>query len=197
MEAIPEIETPRLLLRPWREEDAAPYAEMNADPEVRRWMFPARPLTAEESTREIAAMVDQWRRLGFGHWAVELRETGELVGRTGAKRHADWDLDPENTEVGWLYARTAWGRGLATEGAIAAVRFLLEEVRRPEVISIARLDNLASHRVMRKAGLEWAGSRRWYERRADVLWYSSRRTAEKTRGPRPGDSATAAPSARS
>jgi RimJ/RimL family protein N-acetyltransferase len=180
VDAIPVIETPRLLLRPWREEDLAPYADMNADPDVRRFMFPARPLSAQESAREIDVMVDQWRRLGFGHWAVELKETGALIGRTGAKRHADWDLDPENTEVGWLYARVAWGRGLATEGAIAAVRFLLEDVGRPEVISIARLDNLASHRVMRKAGLEWAGTRRWYERRADVLWFSSKRTAEKT-----------------
>ena len=203
---IPEIETPRLLLRPWRDEDLDAYAEMNADPEVRRFMFPARPLTREESEREVEGMLEQWRRLGFGHWAVELRDSGELIGRTGAKRHGDWDLDPENTEVGWLYSRSAWGRGLATEGAIAAVRFCLEELQRPEVISIADLGNLASHRVMRKAGLEWAGVRRWYrdakhsasvpnpsgdakhsasvpnpsERRLDVLWYSSKRTAEKT-----------------
>jgi RimJ/RimL family protein N-acetyltransferase len=178
--AIPEIETPRLLLRPWRDSDVEPYAEMNGDPEVRSYMFPPRPLTPAESVREIEAMVDQWHRLGFGHWAVELRETGELIGRTGAKRHDDWDLDPENTEVGWLYARSAWGQGFATEGALAAVQFCLEDVGRPEVISIAMLGNLASHRVMRKAGLEWAGVRRWYERRADVLWYSSNRTAEKT-----------------
>ena len=180
---IPEIETPRLLLRPWRSEDLEPYARMNADEEVRTFMFPGRPLTFEESEDEIAQMMDQWRRLGFGHWAVELRETAELIGRTGAKRHADWDLDPENTEVGWLYARSAWGMGYATEGATAAVRFLLEDLRRPEVISIAHLSNLASHHVMRKAGLEWAGARRWYERRLDVVWYSSRRTAEKTGDP--------------
>lgn len=143
-------------------------------------MFPGRPLTRAESEQEIADMVDQWHRLGFGHWAVELRATGELIGRTGAKRHADWDLDPENTEVGWLYARSAWGNGYATEGAVAAVRFCLGDLRRPEVISIAHLSNLASHRVMRKAGLEWAGVRRWYERRIDVVWYSSKRTAAKT-----------------
>jgi len=177
---IPEIETPRLLLRPWRDGDVEAYAEINADPEVRHFMHPGRPLTREECGREIDAMVDQWRLLGFGHWAVELRETGELIGRTGAKRHTDWDLDPQNTEVGWLYARSAWGEGFATEGAIAAVRYCLEELKRPEVISIAHLSNLASHRVMRKAGLEWAGVRRWYERRLDVLWYSSKRTAEKT-----------------
>ena len=94
--------------------------------------------------------------------------------------------------MGWLYTPSAWGRGLATEGATAAVRFCLEDLGRPEVISIATLDNLASHRVMRKAGLEWAGVRRWYKdsasnpfgRGLDVLWYSSKRTAEKT-GDRP------------
>jgi RimJ/RimL family protein N-acetyltransferase len=182
--AIPLMETERLILRPWRPEDLDAYAAMNADPQVRTFMFPGRPLTREESEHEIAQMVDQWQRLGFGHWAVELRETGELVGRTGAKRHDDWDLDPENTEVGWLYGRSAWGRGYATEGATAAVRFLLEDLRRPEVISIAHLSNLASHRVMRKAGLQWAGARRWYERRLDVVWYSSRsRTAAKTGDP--------------
>jgi RimJ/RimL family protein N-acetyltransferase len=157
------IETPRLRLRPWRGEDLDAYAAMNANPEVRRYMSPARPLTREESAREIEGLVEPWSRLGFGYWAVELRETGELIGRTGAKRHTDWGLDPENTEVGWLYARSAWGRGIATEGAIAAVRFCLEELGRPEVISIAALDNLASHRVMKKAGLEWAGVRRWYK----------------------------------
>ena len=181
--SIPRIETPRLVLRAWREEDLDAYAAMNADEEVRTYMFPGRALNRAESAEEIAQMCDQWRRLGFGHWAVELRETGELIGRTGAKRHNDWDLDPENTEVGWLYARPAWGKGYATEGATAAVRFLLEDLRRPEVISIAHLSNVASHRVMRKAGLEWAGARRWYERRLDVVWYSSKRTAQKTGDP--------------
>ena len=177
---IPEIRTPRLRLRPWRSEDLDAYAAMNADPQVREYMFPPRPLTREESEREIEELVGQWVRLGFGHWAVELRESGDLIGRTGAKRHDDWDLDPEHTEVGWLYARSAWGRGLATEGATAAVSFCLDELQRPEVISIAHLSNLASHRVMRKAGLEWAGVRRWHERRVNVVWYSSKRTAAKT-----------------
>ena len=177
---IPRIETARLLLREWREEDVAPYAAMNADPEVRRFMHPARPLTDAEAALEIDHLLEGWRRLGFGHWAVELRETGELIGRTGIKRHPDWEPDPENTEVGWLYARSAWGRGFATEGAIESVRFCLEDVGSPEAISIAHMDNVASHRVMKKAGLTWAGVRRWYERGIDVVWYHSREIAEKT-----------------
>ena len=114
---IPTIETPRLLLREWRDEDVAPYAAMNADPEVRRFMHPARPLTEAESALEVDHLMDQWRRLGFGHWAVELRETGELIGRTGIKRHTDWEPDLENTEVGWLIERSASGRGIAMYGA--------------------------------------------------------------------------------
>ncbi len=177
---IPRRETPRLLLREWCDADLGPYAEMNADPEVRRYMFPPRPLTEAESALEIDHVLDQWQRLGFGHWAVELRESGELIGRTGIKRHPDWDPDPQNTEVGWLYARAAWGRGLATEGAIESVRFCLEDVGSHEAISIAHVDNLASHRVMKKAGLSWAGVRHWHERGIDVVWYHSRRIAEKT-----------------
>ena len=177
---IPRIETPRLLLREWRDEDLAAYAEINADPEVRRYMHPPRPLTEAESALEIDHLVDQWQRLGFGHWAVELRETGELIGRTGIKHHPDWEPDPRNTEVGWLYARAAWGKGYATEGAIESVRFCLEDVGSHEAISIAHMDNLASHRVMKKAGLSWAGARRWYERGIDVVWYRSRRIADKT-----------------
>ena len=177
---IPTIETPRLVLRDWRDEDLEPYAEMNADPEVRRYMHPPRPLTASESAFEIDQLRDQWKRLGFGHWAVELRETGELIGRTGIKRHADWEPDPLNTEVGWLYARSAWGRGFATEGAIESIRFCLEDVGAREAISIADMSNVASHRVMKKAGLSWAGARRWHERGIDVVWYSSRAIAEKT-----------------
>ena len=178
--AVPRIETDRLLLREWRDEDVKAYAEINSDPEVRRYINPARPLTEAEAALEIDHLIEHWRRFRFGHWAVELRETGELIGRTGIRRHPDWDPDPENTEVGWLYARSAWGQGYATEGAIACVRFGLEELRSPEVISIAHIDNLASHRVMKKAGLSWAGARRWHERDMDVVWYHSREIAEKT-----------------
>ncbi|MGI8945353.1 MAG: GNAT family N-acetyltransferase [Thermoleophilaceae bacterium] len=182
--AVPELETARLRLRPWRAGDIDAWAEINADPQVREYLYPRRPLTRTEAEAEIEQLRAHWQRLGFGHWAVELRETGELVGRTGARRHADWDLDPENTEVGWLYARSVWGQGLATEGALAVVEFCLEQLGRPEVISIAHVDNLASHRVMQRAGLEWAGVRRWHERSLDVVWYSSRRTAAKTGDPR-------------
>ncbi len=170
---IPVVETDRLILREWRAEDLDAYAAMNADPVVRRFMHPARPLSRAESAAEIAAEEERWATLGFGHRPVILKATGELIGRTGAKRHADWPLDPQNTEVGWLYARSAWGNGYATEGAAEAARHCLEIVGVPEVISIAHPDNHASHRVMKKIGLERADAFHWEARDLPVVYFRS------------------------
>ena len=140
-----------------------------------RYMYPPRPVTATEAALDVERLRQHWERHGFGHWAVEERDTGRFVGRTGLKRHPDWPLDPENTECGWLYARDVWGRGYATEAAREVVRFAIEDLERPEVISIAHPANAASRRVMEKAGLSYAGARRWEERGIDVVWYSLRR----------------------
>lgn len=171
--AVPKIETERLLLRAWRDDDVPAYARMLADAEVMRHMFPPRPLTRAEAAFDLHRLREHWLEHGFGHWAVEERATGRLIGRTGVKRHPDWPLDPDNTECGWLYARAAWGKGYATEGARAAIAFAHEQLGRPEVISITRPGNAASRRVMEKAGLAYAGRRHWTQRDLDVVWYSS------------------------
>ena len=172
--SIPALETERLLLRGWLPQDVDAYARINSDPEVRRFVRPARALTPSEADGEVGALLDQWRRVGFGHWAVILKETGQTIGRTGAKQHLDWPLGPDNCEVGWLYAREAWGKGYATEGALAALRFVFEEVGREQVISIADRHNHASHRVMERVGFSRAGALRWDARDMDVVWYSQR-----------------------
>jgi RimJ/RimL family protein N-acetyltransferase len=171
--AIPVVETERLILREWRPEDVDAYAEMNADPDVRRYMHPVGTLTRAQAEAEIEAEIERWDKLGFGHRPVVLKETGEVIGRTGAKRHPDWPLDPENTEVGWLYARSAWGKGYATEGAREAVRHCLEVVGVPEVISIAHPGNRESMHVMEKVGLVRAGAFHWEARDFDVVYYRS------------------------
>ena len=137
-------------------------------------MLPARALTREEAGLDVLRLREHWLQHGFGHWAVEERESGRFIGRAGIKRHPDWELDSENTEVGWLLDRAVWGQGLATEAALAAIRVCREELRRPEVISIAHPGNAASRRVMQKAGLALAGARRWEARGLDVVWYSLR-----------------------
>lgn len=172
---VDRIETARLLLREWHDADVERYAAICSDPLVMRYMWlEARAQTFEEAVADAARLREHWEREGFGHWVVEEKATGRMVGRTGLKHHLDWTLDPENTECGWLYAREAWGRGYATEAALEVVRFGLETLARPEVISIAHPDNAGSRRVMEKAGLTYAGSRHWEQRGVDVVWYSLR-----------------------
>jgi RimJ/RimL family protein N-acetyltransferase len=140
------LTTPRLLLRPWREDDLAPFAALNADPEVMRH-FPAL-LTREESdamAHRLAGLVEEQ---GWGLWAVERRDTGEFVGFTGlaVPRFALPFLPA--TEVGWRLARAAWGHGFATEAAAASLDHAFGALGLDEVVAMATARNARSHAVM-------------------------------------------------
>jgi RimJ/RimL family protein N-acetyltransferase len=65
----PSIETERLLLRPWREEDLDAYAEMCADPEVMRYIGSGRAIERDEAWRQIATFIGHWQLRGYGLWA--------------------------------------------------------------------------------------------------------------------------------
>ncbi|WP_205324907.1 GNAT family N-acetyltransferase [Glycomyces sp. YM15] len=147
------LETPRLILRRWREGDIAPMAAVNADPEVMRWIRDG-SVRDERQTREgIRAWEDEWESHGFGLFAVELRSTGELAGFTGlAVPHFLPEILPA-VEVGWRLGRAHWGRGLATEAAAAAVRFAFEERGLERIVSVAQVGNDASERIMVKLGM--------------------------------------------
>ncbi|MGW2250631.1 GNAT family N-acetyltransferase [Kitasatospora sp. NPDC001660] len=147
------METPRLILRRWREEDLAPMAAVNSDPEVMRWIRDGRTLDETETRRFIELVEQRWDEEGFGLFAVEVRETGELAGFTGL---AVPQFLPEvlpAVEVGWRLDRAFWGRGFATEAAREAVRFAFEECGLDRLVSIAQIGNTASERVMDKLGM--------------------------------------------
>jgi RimJ/RimL family protein N-acetyltransferase len=168
-----EIETERLLLRQWREGDLKAYARICADTEVMRYL-PA-TLSREESAEQMAGFVRHWEERGFGLWAVEEGASGEFIGFVGLMRHDDWPEGEHRTEVGWRLGRAHWGRGLATEGALASVRYGFEGLGLARIISITLPENAASRRVMEKAGLTYRGETRW--RGHDVVWYAIDRDA--------------------
>ena len=169
---VSELETDRLLLRRWREGDLDAYATLNADPEVTRFLA-GRPYVHEESAAQIARFTRHWDEHGFGLWAVEANESGEMIGFIGFLRHDDWFASPFDAEIGWRLARHAWGRGMATEGARAALEHGFTLLGFERVISITRPDNLASRRVMEKLGLRPEGETHWRGR--DVVWYAIER----------------------
>jgi RimJ/RimL family protein N-acetyltransferase len=146
--AYPELLTPRLRLRGWRDDDLEPLARLNVDPLAMRHMGRG-PLSRDETVEQLKRMHRHWERHGFGVWAAESRETGKLLGRIGLSYHAVWPDDPE---VGWFLDPTVWGDGLATEGGLAAARYGFETLSASRLVSICTEENRASRRVMEKLG---------------------------------------------
>ncbi|WP_413204878.1 GNAT family N-acetyltransferase [Rhodospirillum sp. A1_3_36] len=161
---LDQIVTDRLVLRPWRWEDRAPMARMNADPEVCRHL-PA-PLNREESDALVDRIEAHWRKYGFGPWVVTKREAafdpgGETGPRTGPMIGFVGLLVPRFSapftpcvEIGWRLNPAHWGQGLATEAAAAV---LAEDAFAhhgfEEVVAFTVPDNMASRRVMEKLGM--------------------------------------------
>ena len=145
-----EITTDRLILRGWREADLAPWAAMNADPEVRRYVGPL--LTLEQAGAWALNYQDDLDRYGFGFWAVEIRTSGEFIGFTGLNT-VDDQMPFSGVELGWRLARPAWGHGYATEAGLAALRYGFGTMGLPEVLAVTMARNVRSQAVMRRIGM--------------------------------------------
>ena len=146
------IRTSRLLLRPWRVEDYGPYADLNADPEVRRW-WPKGTLSRSESDEQADALRGHIEKHGFGFWAVELPGVAQFIGFVGLQ-HVDADMPfAPAVEAGWRIARRHWGRGYATEGALAALADGFGRLGLSEIMAYAVVDNAPSRRVMERIGM--------------------------------------------
>jgi RimJ/RimL family protein N-acetyltransferase len=148
-----EFVTERLRLRMWRDEDLDPLAEIYADPEVMRFIRNGSIRTAQETAADLARMRQEWRERGYGLFAVEVRESGELAGWAGL---AVPNFLPEvlpSVEIGWRLGRAHWGRGYATEAARVAMAFGFDEAGLDRMVSICNVQNHASRRVMTKLGM--------------------------------------------
>jgi RimJ/RimL family protein N-acetyltransferase len=148
MTNMPELVTPRLVLRNWRDGDLPEFAAMNADPQVMAY-FP-RTYDRAESDGLVARIRDHMARHGFGLWAVEAPGTAPFIGFTGL-----WTPDFEApftpcVEIGWRLARRFWGRGYASEAAYESLRFGFETLRREEIVSYTVTANARSRRVMER-----------------------------------------------
>jgi RimJ/RimL family protein N-acetyltransferase len=142
------LETERLLLRPFRDDDLDAFAEMTADPEVMRFIGDGHTFVREEAWKAIAGILGHWQLRGYGIWAVEERATSRLVGRCGLYYPEGWP----GLEVGWLLARPCWGCGYATEAGRASLEYAWREVGAARVISLIYPDNTASIRVAERLG---------------------------------------------
>ncbi|RQX12872.1 GNAT family N-acetyltransferase [Micromonospora ureilytica] len=147
------LTTPRLLLRGLRGDDLDGFAAVNAQPEVMRYIHDGRTLDRAATAQRLAIYQRQWDEHGFGLYAVEVRETGELAGFTGLAVPTFLPEIMPAVEIGWRLGRAHWGRGLATEAAQAVVAHTRAELDLPRLVSIHVVGNEASARVMVKLGM--------------------------------------------
>ena len=145
------IETERLLLREFVEDDAEALFHLNSDPEVLRFVPDATPPVDLEQARQVLldGSIAGYRKYGFGRWACILKSTGEQIGFAGLKYLKEFD----EVEVGFRLMRAHWGRGLATEAARASVQFGFTDLGLKRIIGLVMPENGASVRVLEKAGL--------------------------------------------
>jgi ribosomal-protein-alanine N-acetyltransferase len=149
IQAMAILETARLALRPFREDDVDLLAELMADADFMR--FSLGPLTREQTAAFIAKVID-WQNQGLpSQFAIIIRSGGTLVGYCGFF-HQVVD-ETEEIEIGYRLHRNYWHKGIATEAARAVRDHGFRDLKLRRVISIIHPDNIASRRVAEKNGM--------------------------------------------
>jgi len=148
-----EIETERLLMRRWREDDKTPFAAICADPHVMKWIGTGETRSPEQAAEAIRSFEMEWHTKGYGLFAVELKETGGLLGFTGLSTPYFLPEVLPVVEIGWRFAKQSWGRGYATEAAKTALAFGQNDIGLGTIVGIYQTGNRASQRVMEKLGM--------------------------------------------
>ncbi|MBY8884504.1 GNAT family N-acetyltransferase [Streptomyces sp. PTM05] len=139
------IVTPRLTLRPLTVEDATALVDLHADERVSRYTG---AYSHERALVRLAAVEEQWRDRGYGLCAVELKATGEFLGRCGLNYWEQFD----EVEAGWALRAAAWGHGYATEAARACVEWAAAALDVPYLTAMIHPGNTASARVAERLG---------------------------------------------
>jgi RimJ/RimL family protein N-acetyltransferase len=145
------LETDRLLVRPWRDDDRAAFAALTHDPDVMRYVHAGLPYTDAEVDEWFSRQARQLKEHDVCMGALFEKASGRLIGLAGTQ--------PLGTtgqlEIGWILAREAWGHGYATEAGGAAMQHVLETLGQPRVVAIIDPDNEPSKRVAERLGMSY------------------------------------------
>jgi RimJ/RimL family protein N-acetyltransferase len=162
-----QIKTARTILRPWSRSDAPAFAAMHADPEVMADM--GGPLSERQSLQKLDRYAEAFTQLGFSRWAVDDLD-GNFIGYAGVMPiPAHYPIAP-GFEVGWRFVKSAWGRGLASEAAAAALHDAFARVDLVEVLSYTAPANIRSQAVMRRLCLQRAQDRDFVAETDGRVW---------------------------
>ena len=144
---IPRLQTDRLILRAFREEDFEAWATIMGDDDVMTFLG-GKPMARGDAWRSMAMTLGHWALRGYGMWVVERKADGAVVGRVGMLNPEGWT----GLEVGWTLGKPYWGQGYATEAAAAAMRYAFLTQAVDHVVSNIDAKNTASQAVALRLG---------------------------------------------
>jgi RimJ/RimL family protein N-acetyltransferase len=172
------IETDRLILRELLPSDAKGMFELDSDAEVHRFLG-NHPIQNLRQAEEIIETVrSQYIKNGIGRWAIIEKSSGDFLGWTGLKLVEEEINGRKNYhDLGYRLLRKYWGKGFATESAIASLQYGFETLELEQIVGAAHIENKASNRILNKLGFEWkntfeydGATHNWYElKRKDWL----------------------------
>ncbi|HSJ53928.1 MAG TPA: GNAT family N-acetyltransferase [Anaerolineae bacterium] len=148
---FPSLRTARLLLRPFEDADAAALHRMYQPDDVRRYLpMPTAP-SLEQIQRFVTRQRAHWEKHGYGHWSLVPEGEGEIIGWAGLQYLPELD----ETEVAYALDRPFWGKGYATEAALASLDFGFQHFPLDHIIALVHPQNTASRRVIEKCGMAY------------------------------------------
>ena len=153
--SAPQLETERLVLRGFRPEDLEDHAATLGNPAVTRYLTDE-PMSREDAWRRLMMAVGQWPLLGYGYWAVVLKESGRVVGHCGfadMQRAMEPGISGE-PEMGWIFDPSVHGQGIAFEACAAALDWADKALDVPSYPAIISLENEPSIRLAHRLGFE-------------------------------------------
>jgi ribosomal-protein-alanine N-acetyltransferase len=154
-----EIETNRLILRQFKDDDLEAYhLDIFNDPQVMRYLISTSSHPTRDSTRrQIARIRRDWQTNKFGLWAVIYKEHRKFIGHCGLTIIPDTD----KIEVQYVFSSNYWGKGVATEAALATLRYGFEFLKIVEIAAVSFPENVLARRVLKKLGMHSRGEG-WY-----------------------------------
>jgi RimJ/RimL family protein N-acetyltransferase len=143
------IETPRLILRHWRESDLEAMTAINQDPKVMEFLVPK---SKEETQKFIQANIKNLEKFGYCLYPVELKQTQELIGWVGLN-YTDFPAAfTPAIEIGWRLGSQYWGNGYASEAALAVRDYAFNNLGIKELVSFTVPENKRSIKLMQRLG---------------------------------------------
>jgi RimJ/RimL family protein N-acetyltransferase len=157
MSACPTLATDRLILRPFRESDLSAYTSVLQTKQVRTALHLPTDVSREYAWMQMAYWLGQWELRSTGHWALEEKSSGAMLGRAGL--HCPQRDDWPGIEVGWTLHPNYWGKGYATEAGARAIAYAFGERGAQELFSLILPENDRSIAVARRLGFHFVERR--------------------------------------